>query len=365
MTGGHLAGILLGPSGVWRFIRVIVVGFTIAAVIRLLPYRAPSPSRPKRRRARLLVPVSVTAAVLLAGGGAARMTYDHYKIATARATIGHTGPPSIATPAPPPQVGVFEAGATASYQPVDEFTKATGVQPGIVLYYSGWNDPFQIRFASWAHQDGAEPFAQMLPNGVTMTSVATGRYDGYLRSFAAAVRAYGHPVILGFAPEMDGGWYTWGAGHTRPADWVAAWRHVVTTFRQAGATNVTWLWTVSNLSGSTMSLRQWWPGAAYVDEVGIDGYYYTSADTFTSVFGATISQVHQFTAAPILISETATGPGPKQISQIGGLFAGVRADHLAGLVWFDMAQHDGLYHQDWRIEDTPAAVAAFREAAAP
>jgi hypothetical protein len=31
-----------------------------------------------------------------------------------------------------------------------------------------------------------------------------------------------------------------------------------------------------------------------------------------------------------------------------------------GLVWFDTVQHDGIYHQDWRIENDPQATAAFR-----
>ena len=31
-----------------------------------------------------------------------------------------------------------------------------------------------------------------------------------------------------------------------------------------------------------------------------------------------------------------------------------------GLVWFDISQDNGIYHQDWRIEDSPAAEAAFR-----
>ena len=33
-----------------------------------------------------------------------------------------------------------------------------------------------------------------------------------------------------------------------------------------------------------------------------------------------------------------------------------------GLVWFDIAQDDGIYHQDWHIEDNPAAETAFRHA---
>jgi hypothetical protein len=32
-----------------------------------------------------------------------------------------------------------------------------------------------------------------------------------------------------------------------------------------------------------------------------------------------------------------------------------------GLVWFDIAQNSGVYHQDWHIEDNPSAETAFRQ----
>ena len=80
-----------------------------------------------------------------------------------------------------------------------------------------------------------------------------------------------------------------------------------------------------------------------------------------SVFGTTTRDVRTFTRAPILISETAAGPSPDEADQIIGLFRGVRADHLRGAVWFDMTQHAGQYHQDWRLEDSPAARATFRK----
>ena len=44
---------------------------------------------------------------------------------------------------------------------------------------------------------------------------------------------------------MNGTWYSWGYRHTSPAVFVAAWRHIVTVFRAAGARNVTWLWTIN------------------------------------------------------------------------------------------------------------------------
>ena len=79
------------------------------------------------------------------------------------------------------------------------------------------------------------------------------------------------------------------------------------------------------------------------------------------MFGSTVAEIRTFTKDPILISETAVGPvaGP---SKIAGLFAGVAANHLLGVVWFDQAQHDGIHHQNWRLEDAPAALAAFRSA---
>jgi hypothetical protein len=39
-----------------------------------------------------------------------------------------------------------------------------------------------------------------------------------------------------------------------------------------------------------------------------------------------------------------------------------QADTL-GLVWFDIAQHQGTYHRDWHVEDNPPAQA--RSAAPP
>jgi hypothetical protein len=371
MNIGHLLSTVLGSAGQWRFVRAVVLMFAIAAVARLLPLPRRRADQPRRRaRTGLTLPATVTAAVMLAVGGCAyTFSRTHNPMKTAQAMMGQAAPPTLASEANAraaaagADIGVFEPSDTASYRMVDEFMKATGTRPGFVLYYSGWNDPFQIRFAGWAHAAGAIPFAQMEPAGIRLADITAGRYDGYLHSFASAVRGYLHRVILGFAPEMNGNWYTWGAGHTAPADWVAAWRHVVDVFRQAGASNVTWLWTVNSINAASAPLRQWWPGASYVTWVGIDGYYYQPAATFASVFGTTISEVRTFTRAPILISETAAGPSPEQASQIAGLFRGIHAHHLRGAIWFDMPQDAGAYHQDWRIEDSPAALAAFSEAA--
>jgi mannan endo-1,4-beta-mannosidase len=131
-------------------------------------------------------------------------------------------------------------------------------------------------------------------------------------------------------------------------------------FRDDGADNVTWVWTVQADEPGTRPIASWWPGAQYVTWVGIDGYYYRPADTFGSVFGQTIDQVKAFTTKPVLLSETAVGPHAGQIVKIQDLFQGMAADKTLGLVWFDVAQHGGIDRQDWRIEDSPTAEISFR-----
>jgi hypothetical protein len=273
-------------------------------------------------------------------------------------------PPLRPVPVPAsPLVGVYAPGAP-SWSPVTEFTDATGVEPRIVVYYSAWNDPFSTSFAQAAWDHGAYVLVQLQPGGVTLASIAAGGSDAYLRSYADDVVAFRHPVILCFGHEMNGTWYSWGEGHTSPVTFVAAWRHIVRVFRAAGAANVSWLWTVNSIRGASSSLNQWWPGAKWVDWTGIDGYYFRATDTFGSVFGSTIEGIRRLSSAPLLIAETAVGTTENRESQIERLFEGVRAERLAGVVWFDKAQHAGLYHQDWRLEDNRSALAAFKAAAA-
>ena len=262
---------------------------------------------------------------------------------------------------PQSYLGVYANSAPASYGGLTAFTNATGVEPDVVMYYSGWFQSFPNGFASTAARNGAVPLVQIDPTDVSVAKIASGHYDGYLSSYAVALKAYRHPVILSFGHEMNGTWYSWGHGHTPPAAFVAAWRHIVSLFRALGARNVTWLWTVNIINdtqhGRIPSPAPWWPGSSYVNWVGIDGYYLKSSWKFAPLFGPTIGAVRKLTGDPILIAETGAGPAAGQPAKISDLFAGIRAYGLLGFVWFDAANT-----QDFRIS-SPAAIAAFRQGA--
>ena len=177
-------------------------------------------------------------------------------------------------------IGLFTDESPYSYAGVTAFSTVTGVKPDMVLYYSGWLEPFQVSFATTAANHGAVPLVQLDPKGISLAAIASGQYDSYLTAYAQAVRAYRHPVVLSFGHEMNGYWYSWGYQHTPSAVFVAAWRHIVTLFRALGAQNVTWMWTVNTIHSraNVPSPGRWWPGSSYVNWVGIDGYYYNSVD---------------------------------------------------------------------------------------
>jgi hypothetical protein len=284
-------------------------------------------------------------------------------LTASRFTYSFSPPPSVHASLKPSlaaYLGVYEAAGPASYQPVAAFAEAAGRQPNLVGYFSGWAEPFKTSFAETLRQHGSTPFVQIDPTGASIAAIAAGDYDDYLRSYAEAVRDFGKPVVIGFGHEMNASWYPWGYGHVPPAVFVAAWRHLVSLFRQEGAGNVTWLWTIQADGKGTGPIADWWPGSQYVTWVGVDGFFFSPSDTFTSVFGRTIHQVRSLTGQPVLLSETAVGPSANQYGNILRLFKAVDTDKTLGLVWFDIAQHDGTYHQDWRIEDSPVAQTVFR-----
>jgi len=256
-------------------------------------------------------------------------------------------------------IGVITSGHPGGAE-LASFTSATGIRPSLVAYFASFGAPWNPAPACRILRADALPVIQINARHVHIAAIAAGRRNAYLAKYARQIRAFGSPVAISFGHEMNGYWYSWGHRHVSPAVFVAAWRHIVTVFRQQHADNVTWLWTVNIIDrrGDIPSPARWWPGRSYVTWVGIDGYYYKRSWTFASLFGPTIKAVRALTLDPILISETAARPETGQPAKIADLVAGIRAYGLLGFVWFDAVGKFG----DWRLI-SPAAIAAFARGA--
>ncbi len=243
------------------------------------------------------------------------------------------------------------------------FDKAVHRRASLRMMFLRWNTPIfpagtVLRNASYR----AKTVIELQPRGLTMQQISAGKGDGWLTSvFAPGVATTGKGITLSFAPEMNGQWYAYGFGRTKPADYVSAWRHVhdLLSGTTAGSL-ITWLWQPSAIHFSTPSPRPWWPGSKYVNEIGLDGYYVLPIDSFQVIFGQTIKLLRKLTAMPILVGETAIGATTgRAAGDVKDLFAGIRRYHLRGLVWFNISQHAGKYHQDWRLQDHPRVLRAF------
>jgi mannan endo-1,4-beta-mannosidase len=329
------------------------------------------PPRPQRRIRGLIIGacvvalVAVVATSLVRNAGRLDQVPSQGPHGTAIGTFSHdhvviTLPIRAAS-----YLGAFAKGVPESFTPMKSFASATGAHPNVALYYSSWYEKFKSVFAMQAKKNSAVPFIQIDPVGVKFAAIVGGVYDKYLETFATDVAGYGartgQGVIIGFGHEMNGSWFPWGNGHVAPSLFIAAWRHIVNVFRQQGADDVTWLWTVNiiDMRNKIPSPAAWWPGSSYVTWIGIDGYYLKPSWNFSSLFGPTIKAVHALSTVPIpiLISETGASPAVGQPAKIDNLFAGVHRYGLLGFVWFD-----GKGTQDWRLR-SPAAFAAFRRGA--
>jgi mannan endo-1,4-beta-mannosidase len=310
---------------------------------------------------RLVTPVIAGSAVL--GCLAASASGAYADAASASAPRHHPA----ATRAAPLGTQTFGKG-TASVLGVvtdstfGEFDTAAHVQVNLQARYLNWGTALPVQFLTGLQSAGVVPLIELEPRSVTLRSIADGRNLGYLETFAAAAKSMGGSLYVAFAPEMNGTWYSWG---NQPALYIRAWRRVVSVFRTAQASNVSFVWIAHHVTASKeRQLRRYWPGSGWVNWVGLDGYYEFSPETFKSIFGPSITAMRKITKDPMLITETAVGELGKSVpAKIANLFSSIKTYRLLGLIWFDIKQHGSPIKQNWNLESRPVALKAFRAAA--
>ena len=135
-------------------------------------------------------------------------------------------------------------------------------------------------------------------------AIANGSVDTYILQWAQMLKSVGTRMFFRPWWEMNANWFSWGNGD--PATYIAAWRHMHDLFVRAGATNVVWVWTPNVTDGGAPHWTYYYPGDAYVDWVGIDGYNWggSSWKSFATRFGGAGGVYANYAARkPIMIAE--------------------------------------------------------------
>jgi hypothetical protein len=198
----------------------------------------------------------------------------------------------------------------------------------------------------------------------TLASIIAGRHDALIRSWARELSAYGKPVLLRLAQEMNGDWYPWGEGinGNQPGQYVQAWRHVHDIFAAMRANNVLWVWSPVARFGVALNTSEY-PGDAYVNIVGLSGFNggsalpWTGWRSFASIFDGSLLTLHRLAPSkPSQISEVSTAAaGGSNAAWIADMFHDLQHQpNIRSVVWFDVDKQTV-----WRIDPRSPAAAAF------
>lgn len=291
--------------------------------------------------------------------------------APARPTSSQTATSRTRTSSPQATAGMTNASTSAGLrvgvaaQSLWTFDRRVG-RASMAAYYVRWGSQVrwlahEIRATAASH---AEPIFEFFPGtgGHTASQIAAGGGNAWLIQLGRMVAHVHKRIIVSFFPEMNGPWH-WSWTHG-PGSYIRAYRHVHDILARLDGSLITWSWQPSAMHNANPNPMPWFPGRRYVNIAAFDGYYYFQHDSFYAIFGKSIGMMrHIAPKLPIMVGETAAGPMyGRQAWEIRDLFAGIHKYGLIGLVWFNHSQHRAPYqfHQDWLLEDHPAALAAFR-----
>jgi glycosyl hydrolase family 26 len=235
----------------------------------------------------------------------------------------------------------------------------------ITSTFVAWDEPFPNAGHRLDRAAGRTPLIAW-DGRRDLAAISSGRWDALLGRRADTCRAFGEPLYLRWAPEFNG---SWNPCYGRGRDFAAAWRHIVTLFRSAGATNVRWVWCPIALEERHRAPEDWrayYPGDRFVDWVGMDGYNWGTARSwsrwqrFEAIFGPLYGEYAR--RKPMMICEVACaeqgGDKSAWIRRMGESLAGPLS-RVRALVWFHANKET-----DWRVDSSEPALQAFRSVVA-
>jgi len=184
-----------------------------------------------------------------------------------------------------------------------------------------------------------------------LASIAKGELDAYIRAYAERLQALGEPVLIRFAHEPDNRQYPWSpAGGDTPADFIAAWRHVVNLYNARGASNVGWVFS----PWTPRAVADYNPGEGYVDWIGLTTLNYGHAAhdgkwrSFKEIydpFRAAVKAQH----LPVMLAEfgTTAWGGDRAAWLTEALAEAAKHDEIRSVVFFHN-ELDRNWVTDWR-----------------
>lgn len=257
------------------------------------------------------------------------------------ASFRHRHQPPPPPPPPPPPVTTPTTGMQ-----IGAFNLTVGT---IQAYFDGWTDNASCAPA------GQTTFIYWENYGYSLDSITNGSQDSNIRRFAAQLCPN---TILSLFHEADGNWDPWDGtyGSNTPAKVVAAYQHV----HDLVGSKARYAWVmndsdVPDVSGNRPS--NFWPGAAYVDIIGVDGFNWGGL-SFLQAMAPNLDILRAMGTTygkPVWVTSFGTPAGSGQAAWVTDAIAQAKAKGISALIYFNY--NDG---GTWTLNS--AGLAAFKAA---
>src|SRR3954454_7550966 len=277
------------------------------------------------------------------------------------------------------------SGPSQSYY--QTFTNGMGQAPVLIDTYiddgvqpSSWGD--SANYAAWGIQNANATYtANMIPVvGIPMAiigddadadfkAIAGGSWDAGINNVFQNFVSHGFKTFY-IRPgwEMNGDWYPWSVNQSNAADFAAAFRHIADLAHSYSGANIEVTWNPGYVTSST-SYQSIFPGAQYVDSIGIDTYGAASGVPDTAPFDNSTNPntftlqdaiaLAKSTGKPLSLPETGGGPGDTALpANLASVLADSHVQVAYVNIWDDVS--GGMANLHW--SDDPAAAAAWKSA---
>jgi len=302
-----------------------------------------------------------------------------------------------------------EAEEDVTLETIEDFETMVGKHQAIIASSSYWGEqdfPARSLNVIWQHKSlplvfwspWDRPYEQNKgPDRFGLNSIIAGAWDNYIDQWADAAEAFGKPMIVVFANEMNGDWFPWsgiyyggnqpaGDGETKwkgPEAFKAAYRHVVDRVRARGATNIKWMFHTNNYPypyETWNSAPAYYPGSGYVDWLGLSVYGQQFKDEPNPDIPSLVDWPYQEMCRldpkkPIMVAEWGTGEFPYPPDQHGlhkpewikqglELFRTRYPRIKAAVYWHERWQNEDESYSNLRVNSSVESLQAYRQGVA-
>lgn len=264
-----------------------------------------------------------------------------------------------------------------------EFEQLVHKKVSIAHFYRGWealSDPTLITQLQTLKNNGWTPMLNVNPyffseckfsNMPLYKAIAQGHCDVFLHQAGKNLSHVKTPFYLLFAWEMNNIDMEWSISKSGSStdDFVAAWRHVHTIFKEEHASNIIWVFCPNIPDNPDSSYKNLYPGDQYVDWVGLDGYNWGTTQvwshwqSFADVFSSPYNQIAQVAKdKPMLIAEVnATDQGGNKAAWYEDMFVEQLPKHFPKVKIVVIYNEDrtSREHVNWKIDQTPNTLQSF------